>query len=290
MTKQPLSDVRKISPSTEHPLYWALHDLCGVRAHEIKRLGRLSTSRLERLRRGYAVPQDVADRLLSVLEQAMDQMALDAPPRADVPEVIRNYRAALFTVGRQILSDFRPRPKGPTPDTDLARSVLTLVGRGPTPRAYVVGALSRVHSARAVRRCGERMGMVESVDAQGRLVWTPPPGAPRPVFPLPPPARSVAPPGTRRAETQDALVLALGRTPLEEGRLARDVVGELVLRGFSRLGVYRAARDMQLRRLTTGFGPEKRVRWFLPVVEERPDPPDDSPSKVVKVDFRRRSP
>lgn len=288
--------MRHLEPHRQHPLYWLLTEVFGVPEAELKRRSGASKSTLRRLALGYDVDPQLLEKLRSLVpriaaEIAAADLELDqytAPGgerhvRDTDPQIVE-WRRHTYTMANYLAELYRPVPKEPR--TVLEDLVAANIGTAGAPRSEVVARVkSRRHSAYAIRRAAERIG-VREIDRRGVKYWLP---APNRVAPRPPPPQYGTPSGPRSRRLYDRITIMLGRAP-DCTLPAATVVDTLRAEGFSRVLIFRAATDLRLVRETTGFGPTKRTLWMLPhsSTDDGDDHHDVAPKgKLVSVDFSR---
>lgn len=268
-------------PDGVHPVWWALTSVVGLTPHRIRQRARVSRSVTDAMVTGRSRSVDSAAvrRLVDLLGWGRDELMRDAPDLRDraVTPALRAYRRATFALLAEIHAEYAAPPApAPPRETDLSRDVLLALGPHGQRRDLVVAALRRVHRPTAVRRAARRVGVVERL-VDGHVHWIPPPARASqelPRYPAPSTPTPRPPTGERQRRLHDAISIFLGRRP-DCTATGREVVEHLAPRGYHRSAIYRAARDMNLVRTTTGFGPQKRSVWSLPPAPPASDAPDD---------------
>lgn len=263
----------------EHPVWWALTSVVGLTPGAVRRRAVVSRSVQIAATTGRPVELASLRRLVALLRRGADEMLRDAPPLRDSPPLVQAHRRATFALLDALAAEaLAPAPPPPPRSTTLVQDLLLALGPAGRPRALVISDLRAHHRPQSLRRAARRVGVAERLGPDGAPWWIPPPRRPQdppPVFG--PPARVYAQPtGPRQRAAHDAMSVYLGRRP-DLSADSRDVVAALRQRGHSRSQIFRAARDMNLVRETTGFGPQKRSVWRLPHAPP-PSPPSTPPS------------
>lgn len=277
----------QISPGIQHPVYWALTSLCGLNPRGVSNLANVSPVMVQRLAYGHDPAPEVLQRLLRVLESAVNTIAerdLEQSRWSDV-KFARDYRLAFYAACNEIVKTYRALTTKPPRMTDLANEVLAVIGPG-KKRSLAIAALRGLHAVASVRRTARRIGVVEK-EIKGQVFWLPPKllEQQRDIKHLPPPVPRPAPAKTPKTQRLYDLIFNLMFDMPDERACSRDVVDHCMRHGYTKAQVFRVARLMCLQKEVVGFGKEKRSYWSLP-----PAPKSDAPrpsGKVIPIDFRK---
>ncbi len=279
-----------LAPTIEHPLWWALVNICGLKSRHIQRQARLSSVTARRLSLGHNASPETVTRLSKLIRTTLDQIEVQSPAKNKLPPHIRIFKQAAYDACNHIIDSFKPVPKPPR-RTHLAQQLLDITPTTGDRKSHIIAQLQRDHRPYAIRRAAKTVGITERI-VHGVARWFGPPG---PRSPTPVLTPSFGQPNTRRQEQVRRLV---ERIFIKRGDLAWIDSKEIFAylrdnapdRPFSKPLIYKTFRDMLLIKEATGFGATKRVRYSIPRIRE-PEPLKEiittqtQPSKRIIVDF-----
>lgn len=276
-----------LEPLHVEPHYWALVTLVGLTPHAIAERAEIGRSTCRRAALGQRVEQRAVSRLRGLLATSKMELGellaraqTDAVTEKPVRDRCAKLRAEVYATIDFVLEFYQPTPQIDARDR-CAEDLRVAVGEGRSVN-LVIADLRIKYRPATVRRAATRLGLLErQVRLKTGVTGT---------FWYPPTRSDVAatPAHTRPTTPNADRIWRYVEKTLSDGEAhpARPIVDALLARGHSRPSVYKAARDMRLVRVTTGFGPTKSTTWQLP--PRRPEPLAPA-GKLVRVDFRPRT-
>lgn len=286
-------DANTLTPITRHPLLWALERIAGMSHRDIRRATNVSSTVLARMARNYTVRDSIVRRLSSLLKDRMRHLltSFEAEFRgAIMPTVERQrwggYRKFVLELTEWVAA-YYDTPLKVAHETRLERDLRSAIGTGAF-KSKVVTDLKLKYRQRSIYRCADRIGVKTFRDDNNRVVWAfgkvqvkprgkRATGKVRTYQPLK---------NSRQSKIWNELISILTET--DEPTLASEVILRLRARKFSKVAIYKAARDLRLLRETRGFGPGKRTLWALPHSRAADDVTEESLDGVVELKPKRR--